>query len=76
MTIFNDSLLIAAAPPEILVGVGVFFCISSLILFVLSVEAGNYPELSGWIRSIAAIKPRSGMRSGEPSVPLVYRPVV
>jgi hypothetical protein len=50
MNTFNDSLLIVSAPPEILFGLAIFFCIAGVTLFALSVADGNYPRVRRWIR--------------------------
>lgn len=53
MNTFIDSSLIASAPAEILIGLGLFFCIAGLILLVLSVEERNYPQFRRWIKRVA-----------------------
>lgn len=50
MNTCNDSLLIASAPTEVLIGLGLFFCIAGAVLFALAVEAGNYPQVLNWIQ--------------------------
>jgi hypothetical protein len=55
MNTFNDSLLITSAPTEILVGLGIFFCIVGLILFALSIAEGNYPEFLRRIKRVGMI---------------------
>ena len=53
MNIVNESCLITSAPTEILVGLAIFFCICGVILFALSIEAGNYPELVRWFNKLS-----------------------
>jgi hypothetical protein len=55
MKILEDSLLIASTPPEILVGLGIFFCISALILLALAAEEGRYPELGHWLGGLKRV---------------------
>jgi hypothetical protein len=45
MNTVNDTLLITAAPTEMLVGLAIFFTIAALLLVALSMEQGNYPQL-------------------------------
>lgn len=52
MNTFTGSLLIASAPTEILIGLGVFFCIAGVVLFALSVEAGSYPQVLRWNKRV------------------------
>ena len=42
----ESQLLIASAPAELLLGLGVFFITSALVLLVQAIETGNYPEVS------------------------------
>jgi hypothetical protein len=49
MNTFNDSLLIVSAPPEMLFGLAVFFCVAGMTLFLLSVEQGNYLLCRRWV---------------------------
>jgi hypothetical protein len=49
MNILHESCLVTAAPAATLVGLAIFFCISAVILFALSIEAGNYPAVVRWI---------------------------
>lgn len=53
----NTQPLIATAPPELLLGLGIFFGISALILVLLAVEAGNYPEFRHWLRQVRGNRP-------------------
>jgi hypothetical protein len=62
MNITNDSLLITTAPIEILLGLGLFFCIAGLILFVLSVEDGSHVNPFRRIKSLGKISIRIGYK--------------
>jgi len=53
----NTQSLIANAPTELLLGLGIFFGISALILVLLATEAGNYAEFSQWRRQIRGFRP-------------------
>lgn len=58
----NNSILIADAPTELLLGLGIFFCLAALALFILSIEAGNYRDLSQWLREVHRLLPRNRAR--------------
>jgi hypothetical protein len=55
MNIVQDSLLIASAPADILVGLGILFALAALTLLALAVEAGVYPAVCDWLK---AVQPR------------------
>lgn len=59
MNILHESLLIASAPVEILVGLAIFFCVCAVVLFALSMEAGNYPALQRWFTQLREIHHRA-----------------
>lgn len=42
----DTQLLIASAPAELLLGLGILICTTGLLLLLLSAESGNYPEFS------------------------------
>ena len=44
-----SQLLIASAPAVLLLGLGLFFITAALVLLVQAIEAGNYPEFSGYL---------------------------
>lgn len=48
----QDILLLAPAPTEEMLVVGIVFAISALILFALALEAGTYPRLAGAIQRL------------------------
>lgn len=58
----NKETLIANAPAELLLGLIIFFGLVAIILFVLSVEAGNYSELTQWLRNVRGTGHRSRLR--------------
>jgi hypothetical protein len=46
----NTQSLIASAPAELVLGLGIFFGLAAIILFALAMEAGNYRDLTRWLR--------------------------
>ena len=56
----NNQTLIASAPAELLLGLGIFFGLAAIVLLLLSAEAGNYPQISGWLQVIrrSRLRPR------------------
>ena len=55
MSIVQDSLLIASAPADILIGLGLLFSLAALTLLALAVEAGVYPAVCDWLK---VVRPR------------------
>jgi hypothetical protein len=43
MNTLHEPLLIACAPPDLLIGLGLFFALAALTLFILAMDAGHYP---------------------------------
>jgi hypothetical protein len=62
MNITNESLLITTAPIEILLGLGLLFCIAGLILFVLSLEDSSRENPFRRIKSLGKINIRTGYK--------------
>jgi hypothetical protein len=62
MNITNESLLITTAPIEILLGLGLLFCIAGLILFVLSLEDSSRENPFRRIKSLGKINIRIGYK--------------
>ena len=56
MNTLNDTLLIASAPAEVLLGLVVFFIIVAIFLFVQSIDEGHYPEIGRSRRRLAALR--------------------
>ena len=57
MNAVDDRLLIEMVPPEVLLGLSLFIGLVAVVLFVLALEAGNYPELfEKWRRLRTAIQ--------------------
>lgn len=52
MQTVDHTYLISAAPLEDLVLLAILFTLAALILLALSVEAGNYPNLSAMLRRL------------------------
>ena len=53
--------LIASAPAELLLGLGILFCAAGIILLALATEAGHYPEFRQWLELARAL-PRRRLR--------------
>ena len=56
----NNQTLIASAPAELLLGLGIFFGLAAIVLLLLSAEAGNYREITIWWQAIrrCRLRPR------------------
>jgi hypothetical protein len=52
----NDTLLIASAPAEVLLGLGIFFVIAAVIVLLQSTDEGRYPEFRRGIIGLRAIR--------------------
>ena len=76
MKTLNDTLLIASAPTEILVGLGIFLVIASGIVLLQSSDEGRYPELKRCLIRLRTIRllPRRVGRGW--LVTSAYRPAV
>lgn len=58
----NTKALIAEIPAELLLGLGLLFGITALVLITLSTEAGNYPEFRRCLLAITRLVPRRRLR--------------
>lgn len=58
----NKQTLIASAPAELLLGLGIFFGLVTIVLLLLSAEAGNYQEITVWLKAIRRSRLRSRRR--------------
>jgi hypothetical protein len=56
MNVLNDTLLIASAPAEVLLGLGIFFVIAAVIVLLQSTGEGRYPEFRRCIIGLRAIR--------------------
>ena len=57
MNVFNKSWLISEVPAELLLGLGIYFAATAVILLALSIDAGHYPEFSVWLRTFLRDNP-------------------
>jgi hypothetical protein len=56
MNVLNDTLLIASAPAEVWLGLGIFFLIAAVIVLLQSTDEGHYPEFGRAIIGLRTIR--------------------
>lgn len=70
MNMLQQKTLIAEAPPEILLVLGILFTLAALVLLTLAVEAGHYRDVTAWLRKLWPPRPqrRWMFNMGRPAV--------